>query len=97
MRPLIDSLKNIYLFSLSGSNSELDNQSLPDVDVSPSLLKTLSQVRTEEGDLHVCVCRYVWYMHVEGRVQPWIVFFRSHPHVRLWRQGKRTLVTADLL
>ncbi|NP_001028580.1 RNA-binding protein 44 isoform X1 [Mus musculus] len=30
--------------SLSGANSELDNQSLPDVDVSPGLLKTLSQM-----------------------------------------------------
>ncbi|XP_052048864.1 RNA-binding protein 44 [Apodemus sylvaticus] len=30
--------------SLSGANSELDNKSLPDVDISPSLLKTLSQM-----------------------------------------------------
>ncbi|XP_034377962.1 RNA-binding protein 44 [Arvicanthis niloticus] len=38
--------------SLSGSNSELDNQSLPDVDVSPSLLKTLSQMSFISDNSH---------------------------------------------
>lgn len=86
--------KNVYLFSLSGANSELDNQSLPDVDVSPGLLKTLSQVRIWRGR-PVCLCVQVC-VHVEGRAQPWVLVFRSHPHVPVWGQGERTLVAADL-
>ncbi|XP_028611273.1 RNA-binding protein 44 [Grammomys surdaster] len=38
--------------SLSGTNSERDNQSLPDVDVSPSLLKTLSQMSFISDNSH---------------------------------------------
>ncbi|GAB1285233.1 RNA-binding protein 44 [Apodemus speciosus] len=38
--------------SLSEANSELDNQSLPDVDISPSLLKTLSQMSFISDNSH---------------------------------------------
>ncbi|CAO2625433.1 RNA-binding protein 44, partial [Lemmus lemmus] len=48
-------LRNVYLFSFSGTNSELDNQSVPDVDTSPSLKTTLSQVRIGE-QVHRCRC-----------------------------------------
>lgn len=81
LRPLINSLRNVYLFSLSGANSELDNQSLPEVAISPSLLKTLSQVRIGVGDVQVGVCRCV-------HVQPWVLFFRSH-HMCMCRGGVR--------
>uniref|UniRef100_A0ABK0LQ69 RNA binding motif protein 44 n=1 Tax=Rattus norvegicus TaxID=10116 RepID=A0ABK0LQ69_RAT len=43
---------NVYLFSLSGANSELDNQSLPEVAISPSLLKTLSQMSSISDSSH---------------------------------------------
>ncbi|XP_031224266.1 RNA-binding protein 44 isoform X2 [Mastomys coucha] len=38
--------------SLSGANSELGNQSLPDVDISPSLLNTLSQMSFISDNSH---------------------------------------------
>ncbi|KAL1771071.1 RNA-binding protein 44 [Sigmodon hispidus] len=38
--------------SLSGANSELDNQSVPDVDTSPSLQKTLSQMSFVSDSSH---------------------------------------------
>lgn len=50
----------MYLFSLSGANSELDNQTVPDdVDTSPSLETTLSQVRIGE-QVHMIVCADVY-------------------------------------
>lgn len=69
----------MYLFSHSGANSELDNQSVPDVDTSPSLETTLSQVRIG-AQVHMIVCADVC-----ARVQPQVLFFRSHSHVLLWR------------
>ncbi|XP_051010308.1 RNA-binding protein 44 [Acomys russatus] len=39
-------------YSLSGTNSELDHQSVPNVDVSPSLQKTLSQMSFVSGNNH---------------------------------------------
>ncbi|XP_036028662.1 RNA-binding protein 44 [Onychomys torridus] len=38
---------------LSGANSELDNQSVPDVDTSPSLQKTLSQISFVSDNNHL--------------------------------------------
>ncbi|CAO2625434.1 RNA-binding protein 44, partial [Lemmus lemmus] len=45
-------LRNVYLFSFSGTNSELDNQSVPDVDTSPSLKTTLSQMSLVSDNSH---------------------------------------------